>query len=714
MSAEVFELAAKEILDHGRKYREVAEAFGICFVSLYKYVSNIKKGIKPNVGYKQPRLIFTPEQETTLSDYLIKCSSVYFGLLPDEVKKLAYEAATHLGIENLPPNWHKNKMAGDDWFTAFMKRNPNLSIRSPEATSLSRATSFNRTNVHEFFEKYRDVLERFKLSASRIWNVDETGVTTVQKPKKVVAQRGLKQVGAVTSAERGTLVTLAAAANAIGNFIPCMFVFPRIRYNDIFVSNGPPECIGAGNSSGWMSKREFLIFLDHFIKHTKPTSEDPVLLFLDNHHSHVNIEVVNKAKENNIILLSFPPHCSHNLQPLDVGVYGPFKNYVNRQQTNWMSSNPGKTMTIYNIPGIVKEAFPLAFTQNNIINSFRKAGIWPCNEDVFQDVDFAPSFVTDRPITTLQNNLNQSEQSLTTDNRENTSSSEVPDMARTNPSHTLTDSRLVAPNQTSSQINTQTPSQSPNITTPTPEIQDPFDSRKQNNPTVSREQNNPTVSREQPSTSNHPTDLVDQTSVTSLSFNIDPSLLPEIDSEIGDIDVSITEVIDQMSQEPIAGPSTANDAYFDVEAFRPLPKAGPRVSQHKRKRTKKCAILTDTPEKQALEDEYNQRDKKKQKTIPKAKNSTNSKNKNKGKGIGKSTWNKQVKNVKKKILQDSDSEDDDWYCLACGGSYSSDTSGVDWFECRSCKKWAHGKCIKGNPYSFMCLNCNSDDDYDDD
>lgn len=54
-------------------------------------------------------------------------------------------------------------------------------------------------------------------------------------------------------------------------------------------------------------------------------------------------------------------------------------------------------MTIYDLPGIVKVAFPLAFTQKNIINSFKKAGIWPCNEDVFQDSDFAPSFVTDRP-----------------------------------------------------------------------------------------------------------------------------------------------------------------------------------------------------------------------------------------------------------------------------------------------------------------------------
>lgn len=291
--------------------------------------------------------------------------------------------AVYHKIPNIPESWIRNKSAGNDWFTAFLKRNPNLALRSPEATSLSRATSFNRTNVEQFFTKYKEILQRYHLTASRIWNVDETGVTTVQKPKKmIVAQRGSKQVGAVTSAERGVLVTVAAAANALGNHIPCMFVFPRIRYSDIFIKNGRPKAIGAGNSSGWMSETEFLIFLDHFIKHVKPTKDDPVLLFLDNHHSHVNVAVINKAKENYVILLSFPPHCSHKLQPLDVGVYGPLKNYVARLQTNWMINNPGKTMTIYDLPGIVREAFPLAFTPNNIVHSFTKAGIWPCNEFV--------------------------------------------------------------------------------------------------------------------------------------------------------------------------------------------------------------------------------------------------------------------------------------------------------------------------------------------
>ena len=86
-----------------------------------------------------------------------------------------------------------------------MNRHPALAIRKPEATSLCRATSLNKTNVGCFFDKLAEVMDRLKLKSSAIWNVDGTGITTVQNPKNIVAARGVKQVGSLTSAERGQL-----------------------------------------------------------------------------------------------------------------------------------------------------------------------------------------------------------------------------------------------------------------------------------------------------------------------------------------------------------------------------------------------------------------------------------------------------------------------------------------------------------------------------
>ncbi|XP_059061655.1 uncharacterized protein LOC131854549 [Achroia grisella] len=153
-------------------------------------------------------------------------------------------------------------------------------------------------------------MDRHKFRGSSIWNADETGVSTVNKPSKIIAAKGKRNVGSVTSAERGTNVTLLVAVSATGSSIPPMFVFPRKKYQDHFVRDGPAECIGAGNASGWMNT-EFLLFMKHFITYVKPTKESPVLLLLDNHSSHLSVEVLDLAKNNGVVMLSYPPHCSH-------------------------------------------------------------------------------------------------------------------------------------------------------------------------------------------------------------------------------------------------------------------------------------------------------------------------------------------------------------------------------------------------------------------
>ena len=61
--------------------------------------------------------------------------------------------------------------------------------------SPGRLHAFNRATVGAFFNILHDCLEMIGASGDRISNLDETGVTTVQKVPKVVATKGLKQVG---------------------------------------------------------------------------------------------------------------------------------------------------------------------------------------------------------------------------------------------------------------------------------------------------------------------------------------------------------------------------------------------------------------------------------------------------------------------------------------------------------------------------------------
>ena len=63
----------------------------------------------------------------------------------------------------------------------------------------------------------------------------------------------------------------------------------------------------------------------------------------------------------------------------------------------WLKTNPGKTLTIYDLLCIIKNALQTTFTPANITSGFAATGIFPFDTNVFQESDFSPSYVTVRP-----------------------------------------------------------------------------------------------------------------------------------------------------------------------------------------------------------------------------------------------------------------------------------------------------------------------------
>ncbi|XP_070184561.1 uncharacterized protein [Littorina saxatilis] len=381
----------------GQSFRQVAEEFGIKRSSLWRAVRKDGEG-KKLASYSemsQSRLIFTIEEEVELVQYLLTASRIGFPLDTATVKSLAYTLAIRNG-NRVPDNWEKNKQAGKDWMTAFKSRHRQLSIRTPEATSIARATAFNKHNVGTFFEKLRRLYQEHTLTPERIYNVDETALTTSQRPQKVVAEAGVKQVAQLVSHKRGETVTMLGIINGIGNCLPPCLVFPRKNYKNHMLFGAPPGTQGFCNPSGWMTQ-EIVQCLHHIQKHIRCTVENKVLVILDNHVSHISVEAVDYCRDNGIVLLSLPPHCSHRLQPLDKTVFSPLKRQYNAAITSWMYNNPGKRQTIHDVAGILGTAYNRAFTIQNITSGFKSTGICPLDTEVFSEADFYQSYISDKP-----------------------------------------------------------------------------------------------------------------------------------------------------------------------------------------------------------------------------------------------------------------------------------------------------------------------------
>ncbi|KAK3911895.1 Pogo transposable element with KRAB domain [Frankliniella fusca] len=313
-----------------------------------------------------------------------------FGLDTVQVRELAFQMAKKNSVK-YPSTWDEEEKAGVEWLFGFRQRHPELTMRKPEQCSVDRAAAFTPENMKTFFGNLKNAVDRHPSFAdgSRVYNLDEIGTTTVGSVKrKILAPTGVKQVYQSKTGERGTLVTTLCIIGANGSALPPVMVFPRVNFQPHMLINAYPGTLGLAAPSGWMNSDLFPEVMRHFVAKTGSSKQNPTLLIMDNDPAHLAIDAINIAKDNGVTVLTLSPHTSHKTQPLDVSVFSPFRNYYDGAMRNWITSNPGKNVTIYHIASFVNVAMGKAMTPATILSGFRKCGIFPYNPDVFTEADY--------------------------------------------------------------------------------------------------------------------------------------------------------------------------------------------------------------------------------------------------------------------------------------------------------------------------------------
>lgn len=392
------EEAVKAVVRGEMGYYRASIQFNVPQTTLERYVKKRRsnpneENLSTNLG--RYKTVFTPLQEQEIASYLRDMEGRLFGLTMTECRKLAFQLAELNNIDH--PFSKTTQMAGKGWMQGFLRRYPELSIRKPEATSGMRARGFNKVAVSKFFTLLEELVEKYHFTAQQIYNVDETGVTVVPKgASKIIAIKGKRQVGALTSAERGELVTAEICFSASGSYMPPMLIYPRKKMQQGFLDGLVPGAWVELNQRGWIDMEIFFKWFKKFVEFSKASKDTPVLLLLDGHSSHTkNLNLINYARDNGVVLLCFPPHTTHRLQPLDVAFMKPLSAYFEDEVRRWLRTNPGRVATLHQLSTLFSAAFIRAATMPTAINGFRKTGIWPVNASVFSDADFLPSAATE-------------------------------------------------------------------------------------------------------------------------------------------------------------------------------------------------------------------------------------------------------------------------------------------------------------------------------
>jgi hypothetical protein len=148
-------------------------------------------------------------------------------------------------------------------------------------------------------------------------------------------------------------------------------------YRDLVIKSG---CTLACTKNGWSNNDMALEYIQHFAKHNRPTGIY-TLLILDGHGSHATFRFRQIAYENNIILLYLPPHTTHNLQPLDVGLFSP-QSIAYGKLVEAHSRFDGVKVSQREYLKWILEARQTANTTENILSAWRESGLAPFNPNV--------------------------------------------------------------------------------------------------------------------------------------------------------------------------------------------------------------------------------------------------------------------------------------------------------------------------------------------
>ena len=106
--------------------------------------------------------------------------------------------------------------------------------------------------------------------------------------------------------------------------------------------------------------------------------ECPVFLLTDGHKSHINLDVIDACRENNIILFFLSPYTTHALQPLDVAVFKSLKDCFAKCVRAFSFTKKFFVDTKREFSHVVKRSLYQAFSITNIK---AKSGIYPFYTD---------------------------------------------------------------------------------------------------------------------------------------------------------------------------------------------------------------------------------------------------------------------------------------------------------------------------------------------
>ena len=380
-SPEDLENAISEVQDNGASIRAIAEKYLIPKSTLHDHL----KGKSKTAGAGGPTVL-SPDVEREISLACITLADMGYGLTRDLVEVVVFEYLKDQEI----PNPFVGGVPGRDWWHRFMLRWPRLSERRPQNLSKSRARASNPEIMNAWFNKLDEVFANLAFDPRdptmvkhRLWNCDETAFCTSPVATKLLARRGSRVVHEIGGDSGHQYVTVHCCGSASGERLPPFILYKGKNMYQRWIEGGPAGTLYGITESGWMDGANYLSWFTKLflpaVSHLTKTA--PVVLIQDGHHSHISLELIQQARDNNVVLLCLPPNTTHLLQPLDVGVFAPVKKAWKKILKEYKLQTRGLKASKEVFPSLIGKLWDAALKPSDFIGGFRGVGLVPYSRE---------------------------------------------------------------------------------------------------------------------------------------------------------------------------------------------------------------------------------------------------------------------------------------------------------------------------------------------
>jgi hypothetical protein len=174
-----------------------------------------------------------------------------------------------------------------------------------------------------FLQLYQKI-EKYNILTANIYNVDEKGflIGLSRSTKRIISREALISKRTARASQDGSreFITLIASICADGSSITPALIYQGASHDlqDTWLDDFDTvrdQAFFASSENGWSSDRIGQQWLETvFDRLTKEkVGRERRLLIVDGHSSHVNMQFIDYADTNRILLAVFPPHSTHRL-----------------------------------------------------------------------------------------------------------------------------------------------------------------------------------------------------------------------------------------------------------------------------------------------------------------------------------------------------------------------------------------------------------------